>query len=182
MHRSSLKRHCWPIKQKQKKLVKFQLYGDLISLNGKVDVFGLFGFLMNAVQYWVMYFPRCVSVEVIDECEWVQPCPCSQPPPPFAPPTHTEHACWSSISCVKEAPPSTMFRMVTRWPMRAQHVAAGQKQNNWASRCQKNLSSRNFSRSLQTITKPHKHLYEYKKRRYKSINENCGGGRGGVIM
>lgn len=36
---------------KTKNLVKFQLYGDLISLNGKVDVFGLFGFLMNAVQY-----------------------------------------------------------------------------------------------------------------------------------
>lgn len=35
----------------KKNLVKFQLYGDLISLNGKVDVFGLFGFLMNAVQY-----------------------------------------------------------------------------------------------------------------------------------
>lgn len=33
-------------------------------------------------------------------------------------------------SAVCEAPPSTMFRMVTGWPIREQHLAAGQKQNN----------------------------------------------------
>lgn len=42
-------------------------------------------------------------------------------------------------SAVCEAPPPTMFRMVTGWPIREQHQAAGQKQNN-AAHAVRNLS------------------------------------------
>lgn len=53
-------------------------------------------------------------------------------------------------SAVCEAPPSTMFRMVTGWPIRALNLAAGQKQNNSAHAARKPL--------LQTSTDGQKYL------------------------
>ena len=66
-------------------------------------------------------------------------CPCRgldvpSPPPPPHPRLIPACAPYSTLvvprSAVCEAPPSTMFRMVTGGPIREQHLAAGQKQNN----------------------------------------------------
>lgn len=146
MHRSSLKRHCWPIKQKN--LVKFQLYGDLISLNGKVDVFGLFGFFNERCSILSHVLPE-VCVCGGDRWVWVSAALSLLPAPtPLCPP-NTHRACLLILDQLCERSPALY------------HVPDGNKVANESAACScrtktkqlsLTLSEKPFKQKLQQVT------------------------------